>query len=142
MKKSILFYILSILIYIVSLTMPIYSTAGFEDVENYWEGAYLLLIGIFGVFIGVYAWLANPLFLGVAIIFWTTDYRKRMLFFSVLAILLSLSFLLNDTILVNEAGHYKAIAERRCGYWLWVSSMVLMAVANYLRMIEAKQSSK
>lgn len=78
-------------------------------------------------------WLANPLL----ITSWIVVNRNRRLSFltSTLAFVLSLSFLFFEEVISDEAGHYSKIISYESGYWLWLSSTVVMAMGNMLMTI-------
>jgi len=81
-------------------------------------------------------WLANPfLFLS-----WISfeKYKKASLLLSILATITGLSFLSFDQIMTTEAGHYSNIIEYKLGYWLWISSMVIILLGNILRQVNER----
>ena len=73
-------------------------------------------------------WLAN-LLLGCG---WITlkAHPKWTAGLSLLATALSLSFLSFDTVIADEAGHYRPITGYGPGYWLWVSGCVTMLAGS------------
>lgn len=73
-------------------------------------------------------WLANPLLCCS----WITlkDQPKWSARLSLLATALSLSFLLFDQVIADEAGHYRQITGYGPGYWLWVSGCLVMLAGS------------
>lgn len=101
-----------------------------------------ILNGEFAVFessLGAtFTWLANPLLF----ICWLTYYKRpRLSFFcSLLAFLFAAAFLGFNKVIVNEAGHYSLIVSYRLGYWLWLTSILVMAVVNSLLTYQRKRA--
>jgi len=82
---------------------------------------------------GGFAWLANP-FLFIA---WFT-LRMNLsiaMFSSVFAMLISLSFLLLDSIVDNENGGRHQIVSYEPGYWLWAASSIVMLLGTFILML-------
>jgi hypothetical protein len=124
-KRSII--VISICVLICSFTQHSYCTTnGCRD---------SFFIYIFGAIGFVYSWagltwLANPLLF----ISWVTfdRYRKMSLITSLLATVIALSFMLCNKIIDNEGGYFSAIVSYRPGYWLWVSSSLVMLLGNVI----------
>lgn len=126
----------SICLYILSLTTECYCTA-----NNCGASFLVLLLGWAGIFMGSMAclsWLANPLL----IMSWLTAKKnpRASLGYSSVAALLTLSFLLFDKIVDNEAGGFSKIISYKSGYWLWSASIILMVVGNYVLSLKAEKS--
>ena len=107
------------------------------------DSASALLLGWFGVLLGGAAvtWLANP-FLVVSWVIIFTAPGKFALGTSLFTSLIMLSFLTFDKVLINEAGHYSAIIDYSSGYWLWLSSSVILVLGNLLVMVSAKNRTE
>ena len=123
-KKTVLF--VSIALFVASLTQQAYCTSSLCR-----SGLDALISGFFGFWSGEGAtiiWIANP----ILFLSWIFFRRKSkiVLFLSLAAMLISLSFLLFKTVLDNEAGHLNPIIERSLGYWLWIASSVSMFTGN------------
>ena len=75
-------------------------------------------------------WLANPL-LGLG---WVLLEKRPQgtMGASLLAAVLSLSFLLFDRVMGDEAGNYYQITAYRAGYWLWTSSCLTLLAGSAL----------
>ena len=120
--------LLSIIIFVASLTQSCYNTEG-HDPRVSSPGFYLLLLGPIGLFAGVFEWLANPVLLW-AWVFSFAGKNKIALPLGILASALMLAFRFRHSIIVNEAGHYGKIVEYSAGYWLWLTSGAFMIVSG------------
>ena len=130
-KKQKLFLLLSIGVFIISLTQKSYCTS--REVCSYFSGFLDLIFGWFGVFmlhIPTFPWLANPLLL-VSWIFFRKK-PKASFILSGMAFILMLSFLLVDEIITNEAGTKSKVVSYELGYWLWIFSSFIMLIGNYI----------
>ncbi len=92
----------------------------------------LLLIGWVTLIDGVVAWFANPLIAVSWMLIWLRSARVVALCAALSALLLSLSFLLHSEIMTDEGGGRTAITGYGSGYWLWVSSMAVMAIGTLI----------
>ena len=101
----------------------------------------VFLLGWFAVLTGGagISWIANPLLL--ISWFFLKKKLKVSLFLSLFATLFALSFLLFDTILANEAGHYQQIISRKAGYWLWLLSSVSMLGGTFILFLKQKNNN-
>ena len=88
----------------------------------------LLLFGWLGVFTGIPAWLANPAIFWSWLLIWFRRTRGVSLACAVAALCFSLSFMLHDEFLANEAGGRTHITGYATGYWLWNASIGLMVL--------------
>ena len=128
MNTRILVLIGSVLLFLASLTQDGYYLAG-DNPESWSASWLLLLIGWMGLYVGVFAWLANPLL----VLSWMLCLRGKhgaALIVSTAAVLFALSFLLHSTIVADEAPTYKAVTGYGVGYWLWLASMLIMAAGT------------
>jgi hypothetical protein len=127
------FLLISIIVFILSLTQNTYCTSSSDFCDDS-PGWLVLLIGIIGVFVGgaCLSWLANPFILVSWIIFKDIKYS---FIFSLLAVISSGSFLLFNQVIVDEAGNYAEITSYKIGYWLWFSSMIIMLIGNIVRLL-------
>jgi hypothetical protein len=85
--------------------------------------------GWLSLFSGTIAWLGNPLLIAS----WITLYRNRVKASAILALLalaVMLSFLLNKKIIFNEAGSESRISGYGLGYWLWVTSALVVVLGT------------
>ena len=122
-KLKNIFLSISILLFIFSLTQKCYCTTSVcsDSIMVFILGWAALLKGGAGI-----SWIANPLLLAA----WIKLKKnlKASMFLSMFGVLMSLSFLLFDSIIDNENGQNKEIISYQAGYWLWVSSAVVMLV--------------
>lgn len=118
---------LSVGVFVLALTQKCYCTTA-----SCGDSIMALLSGTIGFFFGGAAltWLANPLL----IISWIlSEKNKRVsLLFSGIAVLISVSFLLFNKVISDEAGNYSEIISYKLGYWLWVLSSSVMFIGNLI----------
>lgn len=119
--------LLSLGIFGVSLTGSGYAVGDPANPQSWTSCFALLLLGWLGVFQGILAWLANPT-LFAAWAFSLTKFRWVTLALSVTAALMALTFLLQREMPINEAGHVGPVTALGQGYWIWISSMLLLSV--------------
>jgi hypothetical protein len=74
-------------------------------------------------------WLANPLCF-IAILCLIFD-KKNALYFASVSIILSLSFLSSNSILAAESGTRGEILSIKSGYYIWLSSIVILTIGIY-----------
>lgn len=122
-------FVTSLLLFLVSLTQQCYCTTADcgDSIMAFLLGWAALLSGGAGI-----AWLANPLLIASWILL--RKNLKATMFLSVGAVLFSLSFLLFDSVIANEAGHKQIIISYKTGFWLWVSSSMIMLVGTFYLM--------
>lgn len=84
-----------------------------------------------------FAWLANPLFF-LSLIALKRD-SKRAIWLSVASLALMLSFMLIGKVVSNEAGGYATITAYKAGYWLWLSSPVVLMTGAWVMRRNVKQ---
>ncbi|MGZ3944222.1 MAG: hypothetical protein ACXVJB_04725 [Mucilaginibacter sp.] len=130
--------IISIALFIFSLTQSCFNTENGPGEAG--EGLAILFSGSFGFFLcpAGFTWLANPALL-ISWLYINRNPRKSLIA-SVVATVLSFSFLLFTNIIVNEGGNTAKITTYRIGYWLWLTSALIMLVFNlYRRFFEDKK---
>jgi hypothetical protein len=122
---KITYILISSALYAICLALP-----GFYIGETYepYNSAELLLIGWLGPLDAHFSWYANLTY-GLAIL--TIKKHKTSLIFSCIALLLALSFLMRDSIIVNEAGHSAKITAYGLGYFFWITAILLLTVTQY-----------
>lgn len=127
-KKTV--FISSLLIFLLSLTQKCYCTTAEcgDSIMALLLGWVALLSGGAGI-----AWLANPLLIASWILL--RKNLKAAMFISVAAVLFSLSFLLFDTVIANEAGHKQSIISYKPGFWLWLGSSMIMLFGTFYLML-------
>lgn len=96
-------------------------------------------LSIFFTVAGV-SWLANPLL----ILSWITIKVNPKLswYASIGALIIASTFMLFDKIIDNEAGHIHEIISYGMGYKLWIFSISIMFVWNFLQQQEFKRLGK
>jgi hypothetical protein len=130
-------FALSCVLYVVALLNDGYYVEGSNP--EAWASAWgLLLMGWMGLFSGVFAWLANPL-LFVAWMLLALRLTQAATICTIGAILCIGSFLLHDSILIDEAGGRARILGYGAGYWLWLSSAIVFFAACISRAIEVRK---
>jgi hypothetical protein len=84
-----------------------------------------------------FSWLANPFILAS----WITlkKNRKKSLILSLIATLLSVSFLFFSEVVKDESGSPRQITAHKVGYWLWLSSMIVMVIGNLVLFVRERQ---
>lgn len=119
--------LLSISLFFISLTQKGYCTK-----NNCSDTIMLLLLGWFGMLMGVagITWIANPLIL--LSWYFTKKASKYALYTSLLASAICFSFLFFSTVSDNESGHQNQVISYERGYWLWCASAVVMVVGNVI----------
>lgn len=125
--------IISIALYLIALTQKCYCT----DNGHCGDTIAVVLTGWLGLMMGgaMITWLANPLIWG-SWLFSTNG--KVSLALSLLALVFSLSFLLFTEIVSDGSGHPRAIIGYRSGYWLWVFSILICFLGNFISFIGTK----
>ncbi|TSD67157.1 hypothetical protein FFF34_007110 [Inquilinus sp. KBS0705] len=119
---------ISIAIFAVALIMPCFDTRA-EDGDT-GQGLLCLISGAFGFFSSFtgFIWVANP-----ALLFSWIYIRKDSwlsLSASSIALFIGLLFLKCTEMTVNEGGGTSYITGYRIGYWIWLSSMMIMVIGN------------
>jgi hypothetical protein len=122
--------VISMGLYAVSLTQQCYCVTG--ACGNHWSGISLMAMGAIGGIMSAagLTWYANPLIWAA----WSLikNKPKRAIFFSLLATLLSASFMLATQISDLQPDVTTYITEYRIGYWLWLASMSTMLVGSII----------
>ena len=129
-KLKKIFLTISVVLFITSLTQKCYctTTACADSIMVFLLGWAATVSGGAG-----FVWIANPLLFASWLLL--KKNLKTSMFLSVFAALLSLSFLLFDSVLDNEAGQKHEITSYRPGYWLWTASTLCMLVAAFVLML-------
>jgi len=126
--------ILSILIFVTSLTQNCYCTT--KDCSSS-IGAFLF--GFFGILSGVVSWFANPA------LFYSWIHIKdneRSTLLSLLSLFLACIFMIYRKVGSDEAGHTSEIVSYELGYWLWLISIAIAFFGNLLIGRKLKKDSK
>ena len=124
--------LISVAVFVASLTQKGFSTAG-EEPGSWSPGLYLLLIGPLGLLTGVYEWFANPFLLAAWILSWFGK-NKIALPLALIATGLIVAFLFRQIMIVSEAPTYAKITGYAAGYWLWLTSAIIATLAAMVGM--------
>lgn len=127
-NERIVIIIISLVLFLASLTQPIYSDGSYPPEDNM-IGLMALLLGWLDLFGAGISWMANPL-LFLCWVFLLSNTIKNAMVSSFLAVCFSLTFLLFSTIYKDEAGNKGPIVARNIGYWLWVSSCLIVFIGS------------
>lgn len=122
------FPVLSILIYLISVTQNAFKVEDFEKIKIFKSYEVLLMGGIGflggGIF-EAFVWSSNIWFL-LALVFSKNKKYKEALIFSSIATLISTSFMLWNEVLVSESGRTAKIVSLELGYFLWITSIIIL----------------
>lgn len=122
--------LLSGALFLASLTQPaFYLDQANRDAWS--DSLYLLLLGWMGFLGGSLEsllWWANPLYLCSLALF--ANGKRIAQWTASAAALMAACFATFDTIVTTEAGHRARVASLEGGYYLWLTSMALLAVGK------------
>jgi len=139
LKRYIL--LISLLVFIISLTQTAITYHDYDGTKTH-DGVSLFLVGGIVILGGGlsewFVWLANPLYLIGTILFLKSKKLSRI--FSVVAILLALYFISFKEILAAEDGRMATIQSLNIGYWLWVTSIAVLAIGAFYYFTQATKS--
>ena len=128
---------ISALVLLSALTHTAFYIGTTEKPEEV-ASLYAYLFGWLVVLGSGISWLANPFLLYSWIALFTN--QRRAEWYSILAILLALSFLMLKEVVANEAGLSRTIVSYGNGYWLWLSSLVINCIGIFLTRIAARKA--
>jgi len=138
--KSIIFLLLSMILYTCSLTQDCYYVDLFDP--RAWSlGWGLLLFGWLGVPFGYIMWLANPLLFSSWYYYLFKKYDKSLIM-SGIAFILMVSFLFCKEVVVGDSPMFARITGYGIGYLLWVLSSVFTITSNAFLVNCFKKSDK
>lgn len=127
---------ISVGLYIISLTQQGFCTS--NACGDHWSGLSIVGLGAIGGIMSIagLTWYANPL-LWVA---WSLVKKgpKKALLYSLASLVVGLCFLLFDQIADRKPGMMVYITNYKEGYWLWIASMVFMAIGSLVLHIGTK----
>ena len=119
--------LLCLIVFIISLTQVAFKITDFDgsaEMPSY----QLFLVGsiafLGGGLIETMIWLVNPISLIAILYFLKADEICKV--FSIAALLLSLTYIFWKKILIAENGRMADINSLCLGYWLWISSVVIL----------------
>ncbi len=118
---------ISVGLFIFSLIRPAFVFDGGRGLESDQSFIYLLIGGI-GLFGGgteeFLVWLANPFYFIALFLF--AKNKKVSILFILIASLLAISFSSWEEILISESGSNGKIVSFSSGYYLWVTSILVL----------------
>ena len=123
---------LSVIVFIISLTQNV-VTVDYDIIDHVSSWQYFT-IGSVAVFGGSklewLIWLANPLYI-ISIILFIKKYKLSMIT-AYLASFLALLFYTWEEIRVDEKGVTSKIIHFELGYYLWVSSILVLTIGMFI----------
>jgi len=126
-KASLALLLASVAVYVAALFHDAFCVEGrCSD----WPSWTILLFGALalGGTLANLAWLANPVLFAAWILTWFGE-RVAAVVTALAALALASSFILQKTVVVNEAGLDQAITGLERGYWLWLASTAIACAA-------------
>ena len=129
LKDSI--WVISVIVYIVSLTQTaiVYNDYDGQKTLGSFSALFMGAISFLGG--GVLEWLiwlANPLYIFALSLFIGSN--RSSILIATVASAIALSFIAWNDILAAENGRRAAIVGLSSGYWLWVSSLLILAIGS------------
>lgn len=119
----------SLLLLFISLTQNAFYVGSVNAPEEV-ASMYAYLCGWIVLIGSGISWLANVLlYLSWILLFRKSKYSLHV---SISAVVLSLSFLLNKSVVTNAGGISRGIVSYDIGYWLWLSSCVVSFLGIYI----------
>jgi len=142
MKIKVIFLVISILLYLLSLPQAVIDCGdGDFHKGGFGQGFVFLTMGAIALPSSFFAdpkfwpWLANPLLFATWFLV-ILNRNKFSFLISFLAVMFAASFLFCHEFYVNEAGDIVPITKFRIGYWFWLLSCIVIwieEVIPYLR---------
>ncbi|MBB6371739.1 hypothetical protein [Chryseobacterium shigense] len=127
MKKNHIIFIVSIVVFLISLMFPAVFTQKGGEVY----GSVCFLWGWTDLYGDGISWITNPI-LFFSWIFLLARQPKIAAFLGFLSLGAALYYLTETEIIVNEPGHKFIIASYGLGYYLWIASCVTMFIGSLL----------
>jgi|JI7StandDraft_1071085.scaffolds.fasta_scaffold191571_2 hypothetical protein len=118
----------SLILFLISLFQECYVAEGRESLGSL--GLVALLMGWMNFSTSFLSWFANPLYLLTIISIFKNKKNARTT--GILSLLFSLSFLILNEVLIDEAGNTGKVEKYLLGYWLWTLSITIVAVCSIL----------
>lgn len=127
--------IFSIIVFIISLFQPAFFIDR-EDSDAYSNSLFLLALGwmsfLGGGFVPFIIWLANPIY--IISIFLISKSFKFGIITSLWSIFLAIIFANLNSILTSESGSDSKITYLGLGYYLWISSFVILFISSVINL--------
>jgi len=141
LKYSLL--LLSIILFIISLFQPAFFIDR-KDSDAYSDSLFLFALGWMsffgGGFIPFLIWLANPLY--IISLFLINRKSKTGIITISISIFLALIFANLNEILTSESGSTSKITELGVGYFLWISSFIVLFINSIINLIGETKKTK
>lgn len=133
-------FLISLLIFSSSLFFKAFKVIELKEIKDY-HSLELLLVGsisfLGGGILEFFIWSANIwLFISLACCFFNKFFISIIT--GVIALCISGSFMLWNTVLVSESGREAEIYSLEIGYFLWVASILFITVFSIFRIIKDK----
>lgn len=130
-KFQTLIVIISIAFFLTSLFVNAFAINNLSNPHGWSKGWALVSLGWMGFLSGkvfyILPWLANPLYIASICFYFL---KKRVSFYlSLLAIFMALLFTFTMKIPSNENGMISDVVALESGYFLWLGSMILVAIS-------------
>ncbi len=123
---------ISIVIYCVSFSFDAITYNDFDGQKTHSSFSLLIMGGLAILGGGLFewlVWLANPLYL--LGLMYLVKVQKVSRIFSLISFILGLSFFNWTEILAAENGRTASIESFNMGYWLWILSLLVLAVGSF-----------
>ena len=136
--------LLSIVLFVASLTQIAFITQKPDDPE--YSSLFVFGLGWAGFLAGnmlaVVLWLANPLYLLAIILGFRGKYMVALIC-SAIALIMATIFPFIEGIATSESGGgpFYPIVSLNAGYWLWLSAITFLAIANGKSYFVAKNAA-
>lgn len=107
-----------------------------QPVAGSYRGYEVLLLGVLGILLGIFAWFANPVMLGAVML---AAFGKRLaaMILAVPAVALGLQSFALDAVPFNEAsmepGNLNVVDHLGPGFYLWMGSLMVFAAYCFLK---------
>ncbi len=131
---------ISVVLLAIACALPVLKFA--EPNQETWFGWSVLLVGAFGIFIGQFAWFANPIlalaWLACLLRWWIAS---SVIAFFALTIAMSSFMIVGQRIPMDEGGVRSAtVSFLHVGFYVWLLSFLAMLVGPIvLRVIASKR---
>lgn len=123
---------ISFVVLAISLANDAFYVDDADNPRKWAPSLALFLMGWMGMLVGMFWWLANPALIASWFMFSYRSTRPFALVPALLALLISLSFMLCGQFPEGTSGKFIRITGYGPGYWLWIASIAVMVVATFL----------
>ncbi|WP_294209700.1 hypothetical protein [uncultured Chryseobacterium sp.] len=134
MKKQIIIILLSLVLFMTSLTF----TAVYSD-NHELSGLTCLLLGWTEPEHGGIAWFANPIFF-ISAFFLLFRLPKISAVLSLIAVVLTFCYLSVDEMTINKAGYQNPVTSYGIGHYLWIAVCISLFTGTLILLKPKKKS--